>query len=181
MRFRSIYILILIFSCSFCFIKPENWKQTEKYEIAAGSGSDGKGIKFKGLKAFISFDEEDCARSKFMATIDANTLEAGNKEMTAHAKEAIDAKNFPEISFKSTAIAKTTKGYEATGELTLKGKTKEIKFPFNFDSKKDIIQFPFVPKQTFVAKMLIIPKDFGITRAGTPSELYIDISIPVTK
>jgi polyisoprenoid-binding protein YceI len=181
MRSRILYIPIFILSCAFCFVKPENWKATEKYDISAGSGADGGGIKFKGLKAFINFDEEDCTRSKIMATIDANTLSAGNKEMTEHTKEAIDAKNFPEISFKSTAIAKTAKGYEATGDLTLKGITKEIKFPFDFDSKKDIVKFPFVPKQTFVAKMLIKPKDFGITRAGTPEQLFIDISVPVIK
>jgi polyisoprenoid-binding protein YceI len=181
MRSRILYLPIFILSCAFCFIKPENWKATEKYDISAGGGVDGGGIKFKGLKAFISFDEEDCTRSKIMTTIDANTLNAGNKEMTEHAKEAIDAKNFPEISFKSTAIAKTAKGYEATGDLTLKGITKEIKFPFEFDSKKDIVKFPFVPKQTFVAKMMIKPKDFGVTRGGTPDQLFIDISVPVTK
>jgi polyisoprenoid-binding protein YceI len=179
---KRAYVLLFslaILVSAFCF-KPVFWKTTEKYEISAGSGSDGGGIKFRGLKAVISFDEQDPSRSTIMATIDANTLEAGNKEMTAHAKEAIDAKNFPEINFKSTAVKKTEKGYEATGDLTLKGITREIKFPFEFDSKNDIVKFPFLPKQTFMGKMLIIPKEFGITRGGTPNELFINISVPVT-
>jgi polyisoprenoid-binding protein YceI len=172
--------MALVLGSAFCY-RPVFWKNTDKYEIAADGGADGNGIKFKGLKTVINFDEEDPARSKIVAIIDANTLDAGNKEMTAHAKEAIDPQKFPEISFKSTSIAKTAKGYEATGDLTLHGVTKEVKFPFEFDSKSDIIKFPFLPKQTFNGKMNIKPKEFGITRGGTPDILFINISVPVTK
>ena len=117
-----------------------------------------------------------------MASIDANTLDAGNKEMTEHAKEAIDSKNFPEISFVSTNITKTTNGYEATGDLTLKGITKQITFPFSFDSKKDVVlKFPITPKETFSGTMKIVAKDFKITRKGTPDIIFVDLTIPVTK
>ena len=101
--------------------------------------------------------------------------------MTEHAKEAIDSKNFTEISFKSVMITKTKEGYEASGDLTLKGVTKQITFPFDFDSKKEIQRSPVVPQQTFCGKITIFPKDFGITRAGTPNILVIDIVTPVTK
>jgi polyisoprenoid-binding protein YceI len=176
-----IVALIVLIGYAFCFVKPLTWKVKDNYSITTGSGADGKGISFKGLKATINFDEEDASKSFVNAFIDANSLNAGNSEMTEHAKEAIDAKKFPLITFRSTSIVKTKTGYEATGDLTLKGVTKEIKFPFDFDSKKDIIKFPFVPKETFSARMTIIPKDFGVVRPGTPDKLFIDIIVPVTK
>ncbi len=173
-------ILVLLTS-AFTIIKPINWKVKPNYSVKIIGAFDDK-MYFKTLKAFITFDEEAPEKSKIMATVDAVSLNSASPEMTEHAKQALEIIKFPEITFVSTAIAKTKTGYEATGDLTLKGITKQIKFPFVFDSKKDISdQFPFVNKETFCGKIIIATKDFNVTRKGTPDQIIIDLVIPVTK
>lgn len=170
-------LLVLAFTIS----KPVVWKVKPNYSVKVVGAFDDK-MYFKTLTAMIVFDEEAPEKSKLMATIDAKSLNSPSSEMTEHAKQALEVVKFPEITFVSTSITKTKLGYEATGDLTLKGITKQIKFPFVFDSKKDLTEkFPFVAKETFNGKMAITAKDFNITRNGTPSQIFIDITIPVTK
>lgn len=177
MKLHHLTLVFLILS--FTLKSQVHWKVKEDYKVKFSNG----GIEghFSGLKAEIWFDEKHPTKGEFIARIDAKTLNTAKPEMTEHAKEAIEAEKFPEISFTSTAIQKTAAGYEMTGKLTLKGISKEIKFPFFFDSGKDSPLFPFVPKETFSGKMIIQSKDFNITRKGTPSELYIELNIPVRK
>ncbi len=159
-----------------------SWKLKDKYSVKI-SGGHLQGS-FDGLKAAILFDEVHPERSKIIASIDATTVKVGSDEGNAHAKEALATDKFPLINFISTAIAKskTGMGYEATGNLTLKGVTKEIKFPFYFDSQKMASdKFPFVFKETFGGRITIVPKDFNVVRDGMPALLYIDLEIPVTK
>lgn len=129
-------------------------------------------IFFKGLQAALMFDEKNPQSSKLFASIDASTIETGDNEMNAHAKEksVLDAQVFPIITFESTAIKKTETGYEATGKLNMKGITKEIKLPFIFRN------------DTFKGKFEIGAKDFEITREGASSgQIKIELTIPVTK
>ncbi|MBA4144613.1 MAG: polyisoprenoid-binding protein, partial [Cytophaga sp.] len=57
------------------------------------------------------------------------------------------------------------------GMLTLKGITKEINFPFTFDT------------DTFIGTFSIAAKDFNINREGAvPSgQIKIELTIPVTE
>ncbi len=130
-------------------------------------------IYFKGLKTSISFDEKNPGEAKIVATIDATTVETGNESMTAHAKEpnVLDTEKFPVIKFESSAVRKTTSGYEVTGKLTLKGIIKEITIPFTFEN------------EIFSGKFSILAKDFNITREGAvPSgEIKIELTVPLSK
>ena len=171
--------VIILLASSFTVLLTVNWKIKKEYSVKCSIGKDGS--TFTGLNAVILFDEENPERSKITASIDATTINTGNNEMNAHAKEALNTALFPVITFVSTSITKTISGYEAIGNLTLKGITKTIKFPFYFDSKKTLALFPFIPKETFNGSFTIFPKDFSITRKGTPDQVTISITIPVTK
>jgi polyisoprenoid-binding protein YceI len=172
---------LLLLSSSFSILKPITWKVKPNYSVKVVGAFDDKMI-FKTLTAMIIFDEDAPEKSKLMATVDAKSLHSPSPEMTEHAKQALEIIKFPEIAFVSTSITRTKLGYEATGDLTLKGITKQIKFPFVFNSTKDIAdQFPFVAKQTFSGKIIIRSKDFNVTRKGTPEQIIIDLTIPVTK
>lgn len=174
------FLLSLAFAIAlFSFKGPElvHWKVTEAYSVKWGKTS------FRGLKAMILFNEENPARSKITASIEANSVSTENAEKTAHTKEALYTDKYRIISFESTAIKKISAGrYEATGKLTLKGITRDIVFPFSFDSRTNLMdRFPMVPKQTFQGLITIVPKDYNITREGTPQEMSIELVIPVTK
>jgi polyisoprenoid-binding protein YceI len=167
----------ILLASAFTIIKSVNWKVKDDYSVKFYAGT------FGGLKATILFDEANPEKSTITASIDAGSVNTGNGVMNAHAKEkeALYTAKFPVITFVSTAIKKTSSGYEATGNLTLKGITKEIKLPFNFNSKKTSDKFPFVMKENFNGAFTIVTKDFNVTREGTPAQVRVELDIPVTQ
>ncbi len=179
-------VLVILIASAFTYYKVTYRKVAEDYSVnqyGYSVNKEGYSIKvfrnaqgpiyFKGLITDISFDEAHPEKAKFVASIDATTVDTGNEIMNEHAREAdvLDTEKFPVIVFESTAVGKATVGYEVTGKLKMKGITKEITFPFTFEN------------ETFSGKFTILAKDFNITRNGAvPSgEIRIELTIPVTK
>ena len=165
-------IIVVISAC--VAYQATDWKVKEGYSIKVFRNQQLQyPITFKGLKAEISFDQSKPENSKISATIDATTVDTGNESMTEHAKEpnVLDTEKFKVITFKSSSVKKTATGYEVTGNLTLKGITKQITFPFTFE------------KETFIGEFSIAANDFNINREGAvPSgQIRIELTIPVTK
>ncbi|WPU96617.1 YceI family protein [Mucilaginibacter sabulilitoris] len=164
-------MLIVLFVSFSAFIAVTTWKVKEPYEIKFANGRiHGE---FTGLKANIQFDKAHPEESKISASIDVNTLSTGFFIKTSHAKDALDADNYPTISFTSTGVTKTANGYDANGKLTLKGVTKPVTIHFTFDDKGN--------EGVFKGDFRVIPKDFNITKNGTPDDLAITLNVPVTK
>lgn len=131
-----------------------------------GSGAEGK---FSGLEATIKFDPIKLSNSSIKARIKASTVTASEDGQAADimSAEYLNAAKYPYITFESTNIEKKGKKFDLTGKLTLKGKTKVIKVPFEFMKKgKTAI---------FKGRMTITTKDFGMA-AG---DVVIDLEVPV--
>jgi polyisoprenoid-binding protein YceI len=128
---------------------------------------------FKGLKSELLFDENNLAASKLMATIDANTINTGNGMRNGHAKKGLDTKAFQTVKFVSTSLTKTATGYEAIGNLTIKGVTKQIKIPFKFTKNTE--------GGVFAGTFSVKPSEYNVTRSGTPEILDFQLNVPVTK
>lgn len=128
---------------------------------------------FETLKADIQFDKAHPEQAKISATVDANSLATGFFIKTSHAKDAIDADNHPNITFTATSVTKSGNGYQATGRLTLKGVSRTETIHFTFDDKGN--------EGVFKGGFKIIPKEYNITRSGTPDELNIYLTVPVSK
>jgi polyisoprenoid-binding protein YceI len=166
----------ILLASAFTIISSLDWKVKEDYTVQFCSGKipspANEYSNFKGLKATISFDETNPEKSKIKASIEAATIDIGGYEkITAHSKEpnVLDVEKYPVITFESTAITKSNTGYDATGNLTIKNVTKEIKFPFTFE------------KETFKGGFTIATEDFNITRGNAWKDVYILLTIPVTK
>jgi len=170
--------VILLMASAFTFLRPEKWIVKSNYSIKITNGLHAE---FKTFKAGIVFDEEHPEKSVLTATIDAASIETGKPLMNEHAKEkdGLDAAKYPYITFASTNVSKTMEGYIATGNLTLKDVTREVKIPFYFSSTKNSNRFPFPDKETFAGKFAIKPKEFNVTRQGVPDEIVIELLIPV--
>jgi polyisoprenoid-binding protein YceI len=179
-------VLVILLASAFTYYKITARKVNEDYSVNKNGyavNKDGYSVKvfrnaqgpiyFKGLITDIVFDEAHPESSRFVASIDASTVDTGNELMTAHAKEpeVLDTEKFPIIIFESTSVRKAAVGYEVTGKLKLKGITKEITFPFTFEN------------ETFSGNFSILAKDFNITRNGAvPSgEIKIELTIPVKR
>jgi polyisoprenoid-binding protein YceI len=83
---------------------------------------------FKGLKGTIKWDAVNPAASVFNVTVDANTISTGIEMRDEHLKkdEYFNTEKYPVISFISTAVS----AGNLTGNLTIKGITKQVSFPF---------------------------------------------------
>ncbi len=60
------------------------------------------------------------------AKIDVTTFDSGNSNRDSHAMEVIDAIDYPEVDFVSTAITQSGDSLHVTGHLTFHGVTKDI-------------------------------------------------------
>lgn len=84
---------------------------------------------FKKLAGTVFIDEKDLSKSVLDVAIDTESLDTGDKKRDDHLRSAdfFDAKKFPKMTFKSTKIErKPTGGYAATGDLTIRDKTKAV-------------------------------------------------------
>ena len=72
-----------------------------------------------------------------MINIETDGLEPDDAKLTGHLKspDFFEVKKFPEAKFVSTGIKAEKEGFTVTGDLTLRGKTKSIKFPAKIENK----------------------------------------------
>jgi len=120
--------------------KPVDEKSDVKFVIKNfGLNTSGS---LNGLKGTISFDPSNPGASSFNVTIDANTINTGSDARDSHLKkeEYFDVGKYPAINFISTNITKDQNGYAVTGNLTIKGVTKSITFPFTVENQENGIQ-----------------------------------------
>ena len=165
---------LLAVAFAFTLLPPTEWKVAEGYSIRfSGKGTKGS---FSDLVAFIFFDENSLASSKISASIRATTVSTGFGLKNDHARSetALNVKQFPLILFESTQIVKTNTGYEALGKLTLRDVSLDVRLPFTFErtgAESALLKGQFV----------LQPKDYHITRSGTPETVTIELVVPVKK
>lgn len=167
----TVAVGLLFLASAFTFITG-NWSvKDENYTIKfTSSKMDGT---FKGLKSDLTFDENNLATSKLTATIDAATVKTGNSWRDKHARQSLDTEKYPTIKFESESIVKSGNGYIALGKLFLKDAIKAIKIPFTFTRNSS--------GGVFEGAFTIKPEEYNVTKMGTPEEVTIQLSIPVTK
>ncbi len=87
---------------------------------------------FKGLIGEIDFNPENLATSSINVSVDANTVNTGNNGRDKHLtkEDYFDAANHPVLSFASSKITGKAGTYSIEGNITIKGITKTISFPF---------------------------------------------------
>lgn len=70
---------------------------------------------------------------KVEVNIDVDKIDSFNEARDKHLKgpDFFNAKQFPQMTFKSTGAKKNDTGYELTGDLTIKGTTKSITVQLN--------------------------------------------------
>jgi polyisoprenoid-binding protein YceI len=84
---------------------------------------------FTKYKAAITGDAKDAPKASLEVTIEVGSINTGVADRDKHLKspDFFDVANFPTITFKSKKIVKAGKsGLKITGDLTIKGVTKEV-------------------------------------------------------
>lgn len=85
----------------------------------------GQFLKFDGT---VKYDQGNPSKTSIEWTIDSNSVFTNHRKRDTHLKspDFFNAKQHPEISFKSTEVAKEGDKLRVTGKLTLNGKTRTI-------------------------------------------------------
>lgn len=168
---KSYSLLLVLAIVSLSAFVAAGWNVKNGYTVKFSGGKiNGE---FKGLKTNISFDPAHPEQAKILASIDVNSISTGFFIKNSHAKSALDADKYPAISFTSAMVSKSGNAYAAAGKLTLKGVTKPVTIHFTFEGNGG--------EGVFKGDFKIIPKDFNITRSGTPDQLTIYLNVPVVK
>ena len=93
--------------------------------------------RFGKFQSSITFAPDDLAGSRFDVTVDVTTVDTGDDERDTAIRDAdlLNVAKYPTARFVSTSFRhKSGNQYEATGKLTLRGVTKEIRLPFTWQT-----------------------------------------------
>jgi polyisoprenoid-binding protein YceI len=106
--------------------------------------------------------DDDPARCAFELTIKVASIDTANKKRDGHlnSPDFFNAKQYPDITFKSTAVKAIKDGYEVTGDLEMHGVKKPVTFKFLGGRKAE---FPKGVQRTGYSTELTIKRsDFGM-------------------
>lgn len=90
---------------------------------------------FGSYRGTLKLDPTDFTKSTFEGEIDVESISTGNEQRDAHLRtnDFFDAPNHPKIAFKSTRIeSRGGDDYLVTGDLTIRGVTKEVALEVEF-------------------------------------------------
>lgn len=115
------------------------------------------------VEGTIQVDEKNPANSSVEAVLKGASLDTRSGQRDDHLRSAdfLDVANFPTITFKSTRIQGLKEEFKLTGDLTIRGTTKEVTLDVTFEgSGKD----PWGGERVgFAATGKIDRRDFGLT------------------
>lgn len=96
-----------------------------------------------GIQGSIVFDPEEPVNSRFAIAAQSNSVSTGIDLRDRHLRneEYFNGQKYPEISFHSSEIRATGKGFHVKGSLTIKGITRDIAFDFSAEQSADGILF----------------------------------------
>lgn len=116
--------------------------QTETYKVDPAHASVGFKVKhmmindvhgaFDKVDGTIMLDPKNIAGSTVDVTIETASINTRAEKRDNHLRSAdfFDAAKYPAITFKSKKIEKKGEQWVMTGDLTIRGVTKEIQLPF---------------------------------------------------
>ena len=87
---------------------------------------------FAKFDAAISLDPDALQSAKIVVTIDMASAGSGDKQRDSAlpGKDWFDVASFPQAKFESHQVTRKGDGYDAAGDLTIRGVTKAIHLPF---------------------------------------------------
>ena len=122
---------------------------------------------FRDFTGTVNYDSKDVTKSSVEFTAKMTSVDTGVVKRDDHlrTKDFFEVTTYPDMTFKSTKIEKKGKNLVMTGDLTMKGVTKSISFPFNVvgfikDAKSGAI------RMGATAETVINRRDFGVNYGG---------------
>lgn len=122
---------------------------------------------FADYEGFIDMDAEAGTVKAIEATIKTASVNTNHEKRDAHLRnpDFFDVEKYPTMAYKMKSYKKTADGYQAVGDLTLHGVTKEITLTGNFNG---VAKDPWGNMRAgFNAEGKLNRKDFGMVWSKT--------------
>jgi polyisoprenoid-binding protein YceI len=120
--------------------------------------------RFKDLSGSFTINATNPAATRFELTARAESVDTDNAKRDAHLRspDFFNTKQYPVLSFKSTAVKAVAGGYDVTGDLSLHGVTKSVTVTLLGGRT---IEFPKGVQRTgYSAEFKVKRSDFGMDK-----------------
>jgi polyisoprenoid-binding protein YceI len=166
-----VLFIVSILSANAQQYKPVDDKSEVKFTVK-NFGLNASGT-LSGLKGTIQFDPSNLSNASFNVSVDVNTINTGINMRDSHLKreEYFYTEKYSNISFISTEVKHANDGYIISGQLTIKGISKNISFPFTAVAQNG--------GMLFTGNFSINRKDFGVGGSSAVLSNNVDVNLKV--
>jgi polyisoprenoid-binding protein YceI len=146
--------------------------------------------RFKNVSGKVEWDEENPSNSYVEAVVETASIETNEnmRDKNLRSSYFFDVKNFPTMTFKSTRIRQMGQNkYRLTGNLTIKGVTREVNFEVEYAGKSGYAfsgdTSPFHASATISRKTFGLNWNSALSAAGmlVGDEIKIELLIKAVK
>lgn len=129
MTMKYILVLLMLSSQYFIFAQDHTIKSAEITFTFVSEEVNGA---LSGFESTSAIDLNDIENSKFKGSVSAETIDTGNsiRNWSLRRGKYFNASDYPKITFESSSIQATEKGFTVKGQLTIKTTTKPISINF---------------------------------------------------
>ena len=137
--------------------------------------------RFTSFEADVNLDPEHAAQSHVHATIDAASLDTGNRERDDHLRSSdfLEVTNYPTLEFTSTQVAQVgPDSFWVRGDLSIHGATREVTLRGRFTLPVEDLADADAVRFTMAAE--VNREDFGLTFNDTIEAVGILVGHAIT-
>jgi polyisoprenoid-binding protein YceI len=125
--------------------------------LQAGARNTGR---FRRFGVTLDFAPADPAAGRLEVEVEVGSLDTGDQDRdgTLRSADLFDVARYPQAHFGAAQIVRTAAGYEAVGQLTIRGVTREARVPFTWrEANEQGVAVAYMAGQTVVRRL-----DFGV-------------------
>ncbi|MEO0481270.1 MAG: YceI family protein [Planctomycetota bacterium] len=137
--------------------------------------------RFNEISGEFTIDSEDPENSSLQVTIPVASIDSNNGKRDEHLRSSdfFSAKEFDTITLRSTSVEKASEeSYRVTGELTLRGETRELVFVVNHTGTAELSP-NFGLRSGYETTFTIDRTDYGMDYYAEQGVLGKDVQITV--
>ena len=135
--------------------------------------------RFNDFDGRFQYEDGEIEDASVEVTIDMASLDSNHAERDKHLREAdfFHVKEYPEATFKSTGIESTDDGFVITGDLTMRGVTREIEIEAEKVGEGEDPWGGY--RAGFLGTTTLTLKDFGIDYDLGPAATTAEVTLSV--
>jgi polyisoprenoid-binding protein YceI len=139
--------------------------------------------RFNDLSGKIVYDEKDLSKSSVLAVIKAASVNTDNQTRDKDLRSAnfFETDKYPEIRFQSTKVEKIGDQLQVTGNLTMKGVTRQITLPVTIEKAEVKGKTRIGIETRTTVNRFDYNISFDSTGATVGKEIKIDINVEAVK